>query len=221
MVLAAHQPQYMPYLGYLHKMKKADIFVILDDVQFKKNEWQNRNRIKGKDGPVWITVPVFHNFGQLIKDVRIRNNIPWQRKHKNTIQTYYSKAPHFHLFDRFSSLWKREFEKLIDINMESIRVLCEIFGINTPIYFSSEFNIKKTKTERLVALCKELGAEFYLSGQGAKDYLDVELFRKEKIEVIWQEFTHPEYPQLWGDFIPNLSAIDAVLNLGEKCKELF
>jgi hypothetical protein len=221
MVLAAHQPQYMPYLGYLHKMKKADVFVILDDVQFKRNEWQNRNRIKGKDGFIWITVPVFHNFGQLIIDVKIRNDIPWQRKQKNTIITYYSKAPNFHMFEKFSPLWEEKFEKLIDANMKSVEILREIFEIRTLIYFSSELKIKETKTDRLVALCKEFGAKYYLSGQGAKDYLEVEKFKRENIEVIWQEFIHPVYPQLWGEFIPNLSAIDAVLNLGEKCRELF
>ncbi|GBD02762.1 hypothetical protein HRbin19_00030 [bacterium HR19] len=214
-VLSAHQPQYMPYLGYFHKMKNSDVFVILDDVQFKKNEWQNRNRVKGKDGEVWITVPVFHKFGQKINEVIIRNDIPWQRKNKNTIITYYSKARYFHLFQRFDVIWQKEYEKLLDVNMDSINIIRDILKINTPMFFSSELKINKTKTDRLVAICKEFSAKYYLSGKGAKGYLEEEKFRKEGIEVIWQDFNHPVYTQLWGDFIPNLSAIDLILNEGE------
>ena len=220
-VLAAHQPQYLPYLGYFHKMKHADVFVILDDVQFKKNEWQNRNKVKGKDKKeIWLTVPVIHRFGQAINEVIIRNDIKWQRKHKNTIITYYSKAKHFYLFDKFKILWEKEYEKLVNVNLDSIKIIMEIFKIKTPLYLSSELKINETKTKRLVALCKEFSAKYYLSGIGAKNYLDIELFKKEGIEVIWQDFKHPVYNQLWGDFVENLSAIDIILNEGEKAAEM-
>ncbi len=219
-IISAHQPQFLPYLGYIHKIKYSDVFVVLDDVQFKKNEWQNRNRVKGKDGIIWLTVPVIHNFGSQIREIVIRQDIHWQRKHKNTIKTYYSKAEGFYMFGNFLPLWEEKYEKLIDVNMRSIKILLDIFGINTKIIFSSELEIKKTRTERLIAICKELGAKAYLSGIGAKNYLDEELFKREGIEIIWQEFHHPQYKQLWGEFIPNLSAIDMVMNVGMKCKDM-
>lgn len=220
-VVAIHQPQYMPYLGYMHKMKYADIFVLLDDVQFKKNEWQNRNRVKGHNGKiVWLTVPVFHKFGQNINEVRIVNSIPWQKQHANTIKTYYSKAPAFHMIRNFEGLWSTPFERLVDVNVESIKIMKEIFGIKTQLVFSSSLNVKETKTRRLIAICKELGAKVYISGVGAKGYLEEDLFRKEGIELVWQNFVHPVYPQLHGEFIPNLSSIDMILNMGERCGEM-
>ncbi len=224
-MVSAHQPQYMPYLGYLHKMKNSDVFVILDDVQFKKNEWQNRNRVKGKtptgeDTIIWLTVPVIHNFGMLIKDVKVRNDLPWQRKHKNTLITYYSKAPNFHFIEKFNKIWEGQYQFLIDVNMDSIRILMDIFDIKTKIVFSSELKINQAKTDRLVAICKELGAKIYLSGQGAYDYLEVDKFKREGIEVVWQDFKCPVYPQLGKTFIPNLSSIDIVLVKGEECKNI-
>lgn len=220
-VVAIHQPQYMPYLGYIHKMKSADVFVLLDDVQFKKNEWQNRNRVKGHNGQIiWLTIPVIHKFGQKINEVVIKKEVPWQKQHRNTIITYYSKAPHFYMFERFQPLWTKEFEKLVDASIESVKIMAEIFGIKTQIILSSTLKINETKTERLVAICKELGAKVYLSGVGARSYLDEELFRKEGIEVVWQVFKHPVYPQLHGEFVANLSAIDIILNVGERSRGL-
>ncbi len=220
-VISIHQPQYMPYLGYIHKMKLSDIFVFLDDAQFKKNEWQNRNRVKiGKGQTTWITVPVIHKFGQKINEVLIKTSVPWQKQHKNTLITYYSKASCFHMIKKFEELWNQNFEKLVDANITSIKILAEIFDVKAKFILSSSLNINKTKTERLVSICKELGAKTYISGIGAKEYLDEELFRREKIEVVWQDFKHPIYPQLYGDFIPNLSAIDMVMNVGERCKDM-
>lgn len=220
-VVAIHQPQYMPYLGYIHKMKLSDVFVFLDDAQFKKNEWQNRNRVKiGEGKTAWITVPVIHNFGQKINEVLIKTSVPWQKQHKNTLKTYYSKAPCFYMLERFEELWNQNFEKLVDVNIASIKILSEIFDVKAKFVLSSSLKINKNKTERLVAICKELGAKTYISGIGAKEYLDESLFKKENIEVVWQDFKHPIYPQLYGEFIPNLSAIDMVMNLGEKCKDM-
>ncbi|MCS7213967.1 MAG: WbqC family protein [Candidatus Calescibacterium sp.] len=219
--VSIHQPQYLPYLGYIHKMKLADVFVFLDDVQFKKNEWQNRNRVKGTNGQIiWLTIPVLHNFGQKINEVVIKNSIPWQKQHRNTLKTYYSKAQHFHMIEKFNKLWSEQYEKLVDANIDSVKILAEIFEVKSKFILSSSLRIEKTKTERLVAICKELGGKIYISGVGAREYLDESAFAREGIEIVWQKFEHPVYPQLHGEFIPNLSAIDLVLNVGEKAKDM-
>ena len=107
MILAAHQPQYLPWMGYLDKISKADVFLILDDVQYKKNEWQNRNRIKAPNGPQWITVPVHYRFPQRIREVAIDNRPPWRRKHQEALRSSYARTPHFdEVMSAISFVWE-------------------------------------------------------------------------------------------------------------------
>lgn len=221
MVVAAHQPQYLPWLGYFHKMASCDVFVVLDGVQYKRREWQNRNRIKSPNGVVWLTVPVVSKYGQAINQVRVDKTKKWQKKHRNAVKLYYSKAKCFSdFFLKFSSLWEEDYAMFMDVAMDSIKIIRGILGINTPIILSSSISVKKAGTERLVAICKEFGAEAYLSGQGARNYLEEDKFRREGIDVLWQEFKHPEYPQLWGSFVPNLSTLDFIMNIGYEAKKI-
>jgi hypothetical protein len=216
MICAIHQPQYLPYLGFFEKIRQADIFVFLDDCQFKKNEWQNRNRIKTKDGWQWITVPVIQRFGQNINEVKINNNIEWKHKHLQALITNYIKAHHFNgpieLF--FKESYAKEWEFLADINMHFITYLKKTFKLNNKTLKSSELNIKSRSTQRLIDICKEVGADTYLSGPGGKDYLDIQNFEKSGINLIFQNFVHPEYKQQFNEFIPFLSSIDFLFNCG-------
>ncbi len=220
MVVAAHQAQFLPYLGFFNKMKNCDMFVLLDDVQFVKNEWHNRNRIRTKYGWQWLTVPVIHNFGQLIKDVKINNKTKWRHKHLQAFITNYSKAKHFEDYIGFlKETYEKEWTKLIDINLHFIFFIANELEIKTPIVFSSELGIKPTRTQRLIDICKKLGADTYLSGGGGYYYLVFSLFRQARIRLKFQNYVYPRYTQQYEGFVPYLSAIDLILNYGkEGCK---
>ncbi|MCM8819267.1 MAG: WbqC family protein [Candidatus Omnitrophica bacterium] len=218
MIVSVHQPQYLPWLGYFHKIANSDCFVFLDCVQYKKREFQNRNRIRTKDGWVWLTVPVISKDkeNQLICQVKINNDFPWQRKHLNSIKLSYKEAPYFFSYiGFFEEVYSKKWLNLIDLNLAIINFLLEKFSIKTPIKFLSQLNIKSTKTERIIEICKSLGADTYLSGIGGKDYLDEELFKKNNIKLIYQEFKHPIYRQCYSPFISQLSAIDLLFNCGD------
>jgi len=217
MKVAIHQPQYLPWPGYFNKILQADIFVFLDDVQYKKNEWQNRNRIKSATGELWLTVPVHHRFGQKINEVEIDNKIFWQKDHLKTISVCYRKAKYFDkFFPYIEKLLSKKYKMLVEVNIESINIILSYLGINKKIVLSSELKVEGEKTKRLVNICKKLGCDIYISGSGAKEYLVVEEFKKNNINVLFQEYTTPEYPQLFGKFIPNLSIIDMIFNVGKE-----
>lgn len=202
-------------------MMNCDVFVLLDDVQFKKNEWQNRNRIKTATGWQWITVPVIHNFGQKIIDVKINNRVNWRRKHMNALIANYSKAPYFKKYrDFFEETYQKEWEYLCDINIHFILFIAKELEIEVPIIRSSTLGVTSTRTQRLIDICKKVGADTYLSGIGGYYYLDFSLFEEEGIKLIFQNFKHPVYPQLYGEFIPNLSVVDALFNCGKDLRKI-
>ncbi|MBO8151636.1 MAG: WbqC family protein [Candidatus Marinimicrobia bacterium] len=221
MICAIHQPQTYPWLGYFAKIMQSDIFVFFDDVQFKKNEYQNRNRIKTDRGWMWLTVPVVHNFGQKINEVQIDNKQKWKKKHLNTLITYYRKAPFFNsLFAELKELYSRKYELLIDFNIATIEWILKKLKIEKKILLSSSLNynpdqLPLSADEKLINILKIINTETYLSGQGGKNYLNLELFKDNGIKVIFQDFRHPVYHQLYGDFIPNLSILDLLFNEGE------
>ncbi len=219
MIISAHQPQYIPWLGYFHKILESDAFVFLENVQYKKREFQNRNKVRTKDGFIWLTVPVISKgrYYQKIKDVEIDNTKPWQRKHWESIKFNYNRAELFndyaHFFER---LYNEKWNRLLDLNVAIVKFLLDCFRIKTPIYFEDNLNVNGEGTERIIGICKRLDSKKYLSGTGGKGYLDEDLFEKNGIELIYQNFTHPEYKQTYDGFVPNLSAIDLLFNCGEK-----
>jgi hypothetical protein len=217
MICAIHQPQYLPYLGFLDKIRGSDVFVFLDDCQFKKNEWQNRNRIRTKDGWQWLTIPVIHRFGQSVNEVMINNTVNWRHKHLQSLITNYGKAPYFKdCLDFFEKSYEKDWERLADINLHFITHLMRAFGIERKTIRSSELNIESEATMRLVEICKRVGADTYLSGPGGKAYLDEEKFRDVGIELVFQDFVHPEYEQQFQGFVPSLSSVDFLFNCGGK-----
>lgn len=221
-IVSIHQPQFMPWLGYFNKIFRAHDFVFLDNVQYKKNEWQNRNRIKASAGPQWLTAPNTYKFPQKINEVRINNAENWRHKHLQALITNYSKAPYFKKYmPAFEEFYSREWEFLVDLNIASVQLLLKLFHIEKSCPRSSEMELRETPNERLIDICEKLGADTYLAGVDGAKYMDLELFKNEEIEVVFQEFIHPRYPQLFGDFISHLSAIDLLFNCGEEGRALF
>lgn len=224
MVIAIHQPQYLPWLGYFDKIDRADIFVFLDDVQFKKNEWQNRNKIKTACGWQWITVPVIHDFGQAISEVRINNRVNWRRQHLKSLTLNYKKARYFDKYiSFFENVYSQEWLSLSELNIYIIENLLKILGIETKLERSSKLKLPGKATERLVEISRKLGAGTYLSGAGGRLYLEIEKFKSETIGIIFQDFLHPRYDQLYcqrQDFLENLSIVDLLFNQGEKSRDI-
>lgn len=218
MILSAHQPAYLPWLGYLQKVARADVFVYLDAVQFEKNSFTNRNRIKTPQGPLWLTIPVKargHTSGTLL-ELGIDDTQPWRAKHLKSIEANYRKAPHFgRNFPRLQALLSAPHDTLAEFGWAELRFWCDEFGIATRTVRQSALAPTGAKSDLVLGLCQQLGADHYLSGALGRDYLDVAAFAAQGIAVEFQSFDHPQYPQLWGgDFEPFMSVVDFWMNCG-------
>lgn len=219
MIITIHQPNYFPYPGFFHKISLAEVFVVMDDVQFQYDH-TNRNKIVSPNGG-WtrITVPTKrqHKFYN-IKDVEINNELPWRKKNWDSIYTAYVDTKFFYLYnDYLEKLYTLEWNYLFDINFEIIKKCIEWLGIKIEIIKESELNIKGEGTERLVNVCKKLQATTYVSGDGGKNYLNEKLFEKNHINLQYQNYKSIMYTQnLTKTFIPNLSILDALANIGSK-----
>lgn len=223
MRLAAHQPHYLPWLGYFDKMDQVDCFVILDDVQFEKSGWQNRSRIKTASGWQWVSVPILHRFPQTIAEVRISNATCWARKHLQGLVVNYAGAPAFAAHRPFlAEIYGRRWNRLVDLCLETLAYLADVLQIRTKVVLASSLNVpeRESATDRLLAICRTLGAETYLSGAGARGYLDVRRFEAAGIGVCFQTFQCQPYPQRFGPFVPDLSVVDLLFNCGELSLEI-
>jgi hypothetical protein len=218
MILSCHQAQYLPWLGYFDKIKKSDVFVFLDKVQYKKREYQNRNRIKTANGPQWLTVPVEtkNKYEQFLHEVSIDTERDWRASHLKALEINYHKADYFGgVFGYFEDIYGRDWRRLIDLNKEIISFLLRYLKIEVPVKGELDLDTSETGTRRIIEICRKAGADTYLSGIGGKDYLEEELFEENGINLIYQDFEHPVYKQLYGDFIPYMSAVDMIFNCGE------
>ncbi|MDQ5985413.1 MAG: hypothetical protein CSYNP_01123 [Syntrophus sp. SKADARSKE-3] len=216
MIVSIHQPQYLPWLGYFDKIDRADVFVLLDNVQFKKNEWQNRNRIKTAQGPQWLTVPVQYKFPQRIHEVEINNQERWQHRQRQAIVSNYRKAPFWTMLDDFfEEIFSKPWPMISDLNIFVVKRLATILGISTPVYIASELSeFPEDPDERLVAITRLLGADTYLAGSGGHDYMNPVIYEEAGIQVMFQDYKHPVYSQLFGQYEPYLSVIDLIFNHG-------
>lgn len=216
MRLAAHQPQYLPWLGYFDKMDRVDLFVLLDVVQYKKNEWQNRNRIRTADGWQWLTVPVHYRFPMRIHEVGIDESSSWRRKHGEALRTQYARAARRDaILPRLLALLQEEAPDLASLNTRTVKLLAELLGVRTPIVSASKLGpLPEGADERLIHLCRHFGCTTYLAGAGGQEYMDLRTYRRAGIEVRFQAFRHPLYRQVYPSFEPNLSAVDLLLNEG-------
>ena len=217
MKIAVHQIQYMPGPRFFNKMKKADLFILLDDVQYEKREFQNRNKIRTKEGWQYLTIPVMVKglARQLIKDVKINQTYDWRKEHLKAIKLNYAKAAYFKRYiTELEAFYAVDYFNLSKAALWSVDFLKLIFDIKTPVIFSSELSVKSASTRRIIDLCKKAGGVEYISGAGGKDYLDEELFVKNGIKLSYQNFKYPFYAQAHEGFENNLSALDIILNCG-------
>ena len=217
MKVAIHQPQYLPWLGYLAKWAAADLLVFLDTVQYEKNGWQNRNRIKTADGPRWLTVPVHAHLGTPIAAVTLATGQPWARRHLRALELAYGRAPRFAAYhDALSRFYATSWERLAPLAIASAQLLADATGISTPTRLASTLPTEgDDASERLVALCRAVGAETYLAGGHSSRYLDAKRFADAGIHVLYQTYSHPVYAQEHGEFVPQLSALDLLLSQGD------
>ncbi len=214
--VSIHQPHYLPWLRYFDKIARSDVFIVLDNIQYNKNGWQNRNRIKTAQGPLLLTVPVFEHLGQTLDEVRIERDIPWARKHWRTIEQAYGKAAFFCEHEAWlRDTYQRDWEWLNDLNLHLLDYFIAALGIRTRIVRASELDVPGAATQRLANLIHVVGGTRYYSGAYALDaYLDASMLEKAGIVLELQEWTTPAYPQLYEPFAPDLSILDLLLNCG-------
>lgn len=219
MIVGVHQPNYLPYLGFFDKLRKCDLFIVYDDAQFNKGDFQHRNRIRIYHGWKWLTVPVEKKHIP-INQIKINNKLHfegmnWRDLHLKGIHDNYRKAPFYLNFEKdIYHIYEQNYEMLIDINMQIIKFIMKSFNITTPLVFSSEFGFRSKSTEKLVDLVSAVEGDIYFSGPMGKNYLDFNLFEKKNIQVVYQSFKCPVYNQQYHGFEPNMSAIDAIFNIG-------
>jgi hypothetical protein len=217
MIVVVMQPTYLPWLGYFDLIDQSDLFVFLDSVQFEKQSWQQRNRIKTSQGPLWLTVPVYQNLSQNISDVCINNKERWKNKHWMSLKMNYIRS---RFWTEYSAILKKVYTQdwnlLLDLNIHLIEVICQIIGIRYNFIRTSQIKeISGKKSDLLISTCKALNADVYLSPQGSRAYLQSDKkFKDHGISLKFHQYKHPIYPQLYGEFIPYLSLIDLVMNTG-------
>ncbi|MFW3405395.1 WbqC family protein [Aliarcobacter butzleri] len=220
MIIGIHQPELLPWYGYIHKLYNSDIFVILDDVQFKKNNFQNRNKVLTKNGEIWLSIPV-DSKDRLDRTIRQTNIIwtkDWRKKFLSTVVQNYSKHEYYSELEDFISIFDKKYETIFDISFEILNYLLKLLKIDTKIILQSDIKPVGQKTELLLDICKKLNGDRYLMGKGGSDYFDYDLFKKNNIEVIHHDFVQPIYNQLNSpdEFIPYISFIDIIANIGKE-----
>lgn len=216
MKIAIHQPNFMPYLGFFDKCDYAGILVIYDSTQFKKKDFQNRNKIRGKEKWFWLNVPIKFNSASKINEVKIDNSKDWRRVHLKALKTCYSNSPYFDkYFPVIKSIYSKNWEYLCSFNVELIEIILRELGISCKIILSSDLSIKSSATEGLVEICQKVGADHYISGKDGKNYMDIDYF-KDKIKILeFQDYKHPEYHQGFGNnFEPYMCILDLLFNEG-------
>ena len=224
MILSAHQPYFAPYAGFFYKAHLSDVFVLLDEVQFPRGTtWISRNRFKSHKGTLWITIPVWKKgLGlQNINQVRICHEGRWRKKHLESLKTAYDRAPYF--FDHLNfveEMFCRQFERLVELNLAILDYLMKALGVDTRLVRLSELSAPSTGTLRLIEICRAMGASRFLAQSAAAKYLDKKLFLDAGIDLSFFKPPSPVYPQLRGEFLPNLSVFDLLFNCGPKARDI-
>ena len=219
------QPTYLSWMGYFDLMDQADVFVYLDDVQFSKQSWQQRNRIRMSHDLGWLSVPVNQKMGQLIRDAEIKSSTDFPQKHIKSVEMNYARAPHFKkYFKEFSEVLTEGANtgKLVDLNIILIEWVAKQLQITTPRMRSSTIRVDGERSNYIVNICDHVKSKRYLSPEGAVVYLheDRHLFEGAGIEVKIQKYAHPVWNQVYQPFIPYCSAIDLIFNNGENSREI-
>lgn len=224
MIVTCHHPNFLPWIGFFYKALLADLVVLLDDVQFARGfTWVNRNRLKCDQGEFWLTVPVKKKGRglQKISDVEVLDEGNWPRRFFQGISQNYAHAPYFADHRAFlKDLVQMRWRKLVDLNVAAIYYLAISLGIGNKVVLQSSLQVQSQGSELLVKINKETGADVYLTPLASKKYVDENLFAQQGIFIQFFKFNPPIYPQLWGEFIYNLSAFDLLLNCGGKSLEV-
>lgn len=225
MRVAILQPNYIPWRGYFDFFKQCNLFIVYDDVQYTKNDWRNRNLIKTRNGHLWLTVPV-KKAGRITNNLLVRDaeiaGDRWIRKHLKSIEANYKDATFFdEIYGLIERCLLKRHRKLIALNMELIHAILDYLDIKCEIKYSSWLWVSphiESKTARLVDILEKVGATEYLTGPSAKRYLDESRFGD--IKVAWHDYRLKEYSQLWGEFLPNMSIVDTLMNCGRRTKDV-
>jgi hypothetical protein len=216
--VAILQSSYIPWKGYFDMIAAVDEFIIYDDMQFTKNDWRNRNKIKTPNGVEWLSVPVGQDISRRIRDVVIPDS-RWQKKHWRTLEANYRRTPHFEEIAAWlAPLYLDENHiNLSKLNRKLIETVCNYLGIKTKISNSWDYQLIEGKTERLLDLCKQADCYEYISGPAAKEYIQEQYFEESGIKLTWFDYAgYSEYPQLWGEFIHGVTILDLLFNCGKE-----
>lgn len=223
MILTAHQPVYLPWLGLFHKIALADMFCIFDIAQYQTKDYNNRNKIKTNAGPIWLSVPVEskNHFQKKICDIKIINN-GWNRKHLKSIQLSYKKAPYYenYIGPLATILQQKQYDFLTDLNTDILRFFLDSLGINVPIVKASDYDFQGYKSDLVLDMCEKLKASDYIFGAQGKNYANVKSFSEKGIHIFFQNYLHPQYHQLYGEFQPYMSLLDLLFNEGPRSREI-
>jgi len=223
MILTAHQPVYLPWLGLFHKIALADEFCYFDNVQFQIKDFNGRNKIKSASGPIWLTVPVKARGyrDKKIQEIEIDESQDWEKRHLKSIYINYKKAPFFeNYFDFFEDVYKKDWKYLSDLNEYMLKWFLKQLDIKAEYSKASEQNFQGYKSDLVLDMCKKLKADLYVFGALGKDYANEENFIKNGVKIYFQDYKHPVYPQLYGEFVPYMSIIDLLFNCGPKSKDI-
>lgn len=223
MICTVHQPNYLPYLGFFEKAYKSDVFILYDTTQFKKNDWQNRNKVCVSSGWQWISLPVMHDFGQKIYEVKIKDPKKSLSKNWRSLQVTYSRAPFFKQYaPSFEELYNSDIEFLSELNCRIITITAEHLGIKTKFIRSSELpSIETTSTQALIDLTRLVDADTYISGGEGINYLDMELWNGTGLKIMFQKYHHPVYKQFNNtEFQSYMNVLDLLFNCGGDSLEI-
>ena len=227
-VLVAHQPEYFPWLGFIAKAQLADVYYIVDTVQYMKEHWHSRNKIRKKDGWLWINTPVLQSKSKILMwpEAKIDNTKPWKRKQLSSIQMCYSRSKYYkEIYAELEEIYSKDYEYLIDFNEQIIKYAFKKFNINVPVYKTSELikeghDISGVKTDLILNMCKAANAKTFIFGQDGKTYIEENKFKQAGVEYKFQNFKHPEYKQRYPEFESHMSFIDLLFNHGKNSIEI-
>lgn len=223
MIIAIQQPEHIPWIGFFNKMIQCDLFVYLDNVQFKKRYFENRNKIKTQNGVAWLTVPVVSKgrFTQKINEVEIDNESDWRKKYRGNLEHAFKKTEFWEYVNKITTPCFEENNKLLDLNISLIDNCRKFLKIQTKSYLASDLVKKEHKgSNLLLEICLHAGADTYISGPDGRNYLDELEFRRNGIKIVYHDFQHPLYKQRFGSFVSHLTLLDLIANCGDESRQI-
>lgn len=222
-ILTSHQPVYLPWCGLIHKIAVSDAYVVFDTVQYLKEDWNSRNKIKTSKGPLWLTVPVY-TYGKIdikLQDLQIDNKRNWKKKHLRSIEYNYSKTLYYDKYiSFFRELYSMDWVYLAELNDYILRFILKDLNIHVDILYGHDLDLTGKKSDLVLDMCKKVKPDIFLFGALGKNYANADSFHNEGIAIDFQSYNHPVYPQKYGPFEPYMTVFDLMFNCGEKSYEI-